>query len=243
MLFGPGDLMTQRRLQPDNATTAAALAAIERYARAGRCRQAMLCAHFTGTDDHAICGSCDACVDPDVAPVEAPAAPPPAEALGDDARAIILAAAAAMTKPLGKVTLAKSLRRQLPGAKQPEIVATIEQLIRDRKLERRGQKYPTVWLAGRPVRGKSDDPARPRRSRGGAASDLARDLDRYRRKMARDLKWKSYMVFQQRVIAAIDQRRPASKEALARIAGLGPAKIDRFGDDILALVHRHASAG
>jgi superfamily II DNA helicase RecQ len=48
------------------------------------------------------------------------------------------------------------------------------------------------------------------------------------------------MVFQQRVIAAIDQRRPASKEALGRIAGLGPAKIERFGEEILALVRRHA---
>ena len=48
------------------------------------------------------------------------------------------------------------------------------------------------------------------------------------------------MVFQRRVIAAIDKVRPESKDALARIPGLGPAKIERFGDDILAAVRRHA---
>jgi hypothetical protein len=31
------------------------------------------------------------------------------------------------------------------------------------------------------------------------------------------------------------------REALARIAGLGPSKIARFGDDILAVVRRHAA--
>ena len=56
----------------------------------------------------------------------------------------------------------------------------------------------------------------------------------------RQLKWKAYMVLQQATIAAIDRERPASREALAKISGLGPAKIERFGDDILAVVRRHA---
>ena len=44
-----------------------------------------------------------------------------------------------------------------------------------------------------------------------------------------------------RTIAAIDQARPASHDALARIPGLGPAKIARFGDDLIALVRFHAN--
>jgi ATP-dependent DNA helicase RecQ len=70
-------------------------------------------------------------------------------------------------------------------------------------------------------------------------SDLSRELDRYRRRMARELKWKAYMVFQRSVIAAIDKQRPDSPDALARIRGLGPAKIERFGEDLLAAVRRH----
>jgi ATP-dependent DNA helicase RecQ len=70
---------------------------------------------------------------------------------------------------------------------------------------------------------------------------VARALDAYRQKMARMLKWKPYMVFQRRVIVAIDRQRPDSTAALARIPGLGPAKIERFGQDILALVRRHGT--
>ena len=40
-------------------------------------------------------------------------------------------------------------------------------------------------------------------------------------------------------ILAIDREEPGSHEALARIPGLGPAKIERFGDDILQLVREH----
>jgi DNA helicase-2/ATP-dependent DNA helicase PcrA len=65
------------------------------------------------------------------------------------------------------------------------------------------------------------------------------ELDTYRRRMARELKWKAYMVFQRGVITAIDKQRPTTREALTRIPGLGPAKIARFGDDILAVVRRH----
>lgn len=65
------------------------------------------------------------------------------------------------------------------------------------------------------------------------------DLDLYRKKTARQLRWKPYMVFQQATIVAIDAQRPTSEEALLRIPGLGPAKIARFGKDILAIVQRN----
>ncbi|MCB9570563.1 MAG: RecQ family ATP-dependent DNA helicase [Kofleriaceae bacterium] len=283
LLFGPGDLMTQRRLQSGKSTSAAvaqrtedALAAVERYARATRCRQVLLCAHFTGRDDHAACGRCDACAEPDVLAdaLEAPAAAVAAAPLGDDVRQIILDAVGRLRRPVGKGNLARALRGsrakslsqggllQLPeygrlrDHDEAAIVATIEALIAARRLERRGRKYPTVWLAGKPVRAEDARAAEargvgavgaaraPRTARGARArtSDVARELDRYRRTMARKLQWKSYMVFQQRVITAIDRLRPATREALARIPGLGPAKIERFGDDILALVRRHGGA-
>jgi ATP-dependent DNA helicase RecQ len=190
----------------------------------------MLCAHFTGTDDHADCGRCDVCTGAGEEVPEAPA-PPRAEPPGADARAAILDAVGALDKPVGKVTLAKSLRARLPGAPQAAIVATIEQLLAERRLVRRGRKYPTIWLPGRAIR----EP-KPRSS---TASDLKRALDNFRRKKARELNWKSYMVFQRRVILAIDQHRPATMDALARIPGLGPAKLDRFGAELLRLVHAH----
>ena len=274
MLFGAGDLMTQRKLQQGSGNasgrTEQALAAIEKYARASsRCRQVMLCEHFTGSSEHAACERCDACTGATAARdgVEDVRARPAVEPLGLDGRQLILDAVARLRRPVGRGNLALALRgsrakavaegelMQLPEygllqhASEATVIATIDALIRERRLVRRGQKYPTVWLAGRPLRepqasAGSDATAvttgRPRRQGvGGGGSEVARELDRYRKKMARALKWKAYMVFQQRVISAIDAMRPLTKDALARIPGLGPAKIARFGDDLVALVQRH----
>jgi ATP-dependent DNA helicase RecQ len=279
LLFGAGDLMTQRRLQQDKrgsgeARVEAALAAVERYARAERCRQQILCSHFTGRDDHAVCGHCDVCADPEAVrearPTGGAAARTEAAPLGAAARQLILDACAALRRPAGKGNLAKALRGSkakavsiaglldLPGygalAEESEaaVAATIDQLIAERRLERRGRKYPTVWLAGRPVRAPrtsttdsaGDAPVRSAGRRGRSASprgsDLSRELERFRKQKSRALDWKPYMVLQRAVIAAIDEARPTTRDALLRIRGLGPAKIDRFGEELLAIVRRHS---
>ena len=46
-------------------------------------------------------------------------------------------------------------------------------------------------------------------------------------------------VAERATIAAIEARRPRTKADLLAIPGLGPAKVARFGDDILALVARN----
>ena len=47
------------------------------------------------------------------------------------------------------------------------------------------------------------------------------------------------MVFQRKVILAIDREEPDPLEALARIRSLGLAKIERFGQDVLGMVQKH----
>ena len=257
LLFGAADLVTQRRLNndSDDPRHAEALRALEAYAHAASCRQQILCAHFTGTDDHPTCGRCDACVDP--APEErVVVAPPPVAPLGTAVQQTILAAVAASPHKVGRINLARALRGSrakavltqgldrlpqfgaLAALDEDAIVATIDQLIHGRQLVRRGKKYPTVALPT--ARAAREPRARPARRRQ-QTSSITLALDTYRKRMARQLKWKTYMVFQRGVIAAIDQQRPTSKEALARIPGLGPAKIARFGDDILAVVRRQTS--
>jgi ATP-dependent DNA helicase RecQ len=262
MLFGAADLVTQRRLSEGAGSHRheEALATLERYANAARCRQQIICAHFTGSDDARACGICDVCVDPagarsqgrstarasDDAPVE------PAAVLGAADQQLIVDAVGALRRGVGKLNLARALRGsrakamiahglvhlpqfgKLAEASEASIVAAIDRLIAERRLVRRGRKYPTVALPGPP-------PARrPRAARSPRTASVTFELDRYRRRMARQLQWKTYMVFPRSVIAAIDRQRPTSREALARIAGLGPSKIARFGDDILAVVRRHA---
>jgi len=269
LFFGTGDLVTQRRLASGGSPTLQrrrddALRAMERYATGPGCRQRRLVAHFTGSDDQPECGTCDACVgDPDagLAEVESRPARPSASPLPESAKAIVLAAVGHLARPVGKTSLARALRGSrakalsrlgllklaehgsLADYDEPSIVAAVEELLADGRLRRTGSKYPTVWIPGKPVRAAKPpertgarSPAR-RSSRFGGP--IARALDNYRNRTARALKWKAYMVLQHKVILAIDRVEPDSREALARIPGLGPAKIERFGDDILDLVARH----
>ncbi|MBS1124354.1 MAG: ATP-dependent helicase RecQ [Deltaproteobacteria bacterium] len=281
LLFGPADLVTQRRLHDGgNATTQArsedALVAVERYANGATCRQQVLCAHFTGTGDHAACERCDICVDPERARAARSCSAEeaaPIAALTAVQQQLIVDAIGAVSRPIGKGNLAKALRGShaktvaangllhlpqhgsLAELTEASIGAAIDQLVRERRLVRRGRKYPTISLPGATTSARAGSTAArtERGARAGGArrstrrsatrtSSITLELDSYRKRMARQLKWKSYMVFQRGAIAAIDRQRPTSKEALAQIPGLGPAKIARFGDDILAVVRRHARA-
>ncbi len=269
LFFGVSDLLTQRRLAAASAAgaliarrRAEALAAIERYATQQRCRQQALVAHFTGGAAGEPCARCDACAgeagaDPPRAAAPAPAAP---ALLPDEALAIVVRAAGQITRPVGKANLARALRGSRARAlarggllampehgalaqySEAQVAAAIDALLGDGRLRRTGRKYPTVWLTGRPVRapraeGGDGAATRARSRRWGGP--IARALDDYRRRQARALRWKTYMVFQRSVLLAIDRAQPDSRAALAKIPGLGPAKLERFGDDILELVRRH----
>jgi len=43
-------------------------------------------------------------------------------------------------------------------------------------------------------------------------------------------------VFHDQTLAAIADQRPASLAALRRVSGIGPTKIERYGDEILAVI-------
>ncbi len=271
LLFGVRDLVTQRMLSRSGKSAGSQskrgnlLAGIEAYARSLRCRQQFICTYFTGSSDWPTCDHCDACTDPEGVAVEAESAltrsrpKKVAVALPAAALETIVEAVASLRRPVGKSALAKALRGSrakalkrlgLLGIEQHGALAAfdefsltdaVEALIREGRLERRGQKYPTVWLAGRPVRPRrepGDEPPTKRKARRGSGTPLWRALDNYRRRKARSLRWKRYMVFTNDVIDQIDASRPDSAWALEEIRGLGPKKIERFGDDILDLVRR-----
>ncbi|MBA3391664.1 MAG: ATP-dependent DNA helicase RecQ [Deltaproteobacteria bacterium] len=264
LLFGAGDLVTQRRLSQRGSRSAtimarseAALAAIARYADTWSCRQQMLCAHFTGSDAHVACANCDACRGPAPLPRVALA---PASLLGSAAQQLILAALAAHGRPVGKLVLAKALRGSqakpvvvqgltrlaqhgaLADSSEESIAATIEELVRERRLVRRGRKYPTIALPGAAKARASRTVVNSRRARdgdGSRTSGLTVELERYRKRMARQLKWKPFMIFQRKTILALDQQRPETLAALDKITGLGASRIARFGEDLLAIVRRY----
>jgi DNA helicase-2/ATP-dependent DNA helicase PcrA len=58
-------------------------------------------------------------------------------------------------------------------------------------------------------------------------------LRRWRRERALADGVPAFIVLHDRTLAAIAARRPASRSELAGIPGIGPAKLDRYGDDVL----------
>lgn len=179
-------------------------------------------------------------------------------------RAQVLAIMGAIARPLGVMTLVRGLRgskakpvlaaklQRLPQYStlaahgEAAIASIFAELLREGVLVTQGRKYPTVWradaelpgrgrAAGRGGAGKGAGKGRGKRE-GGGQGELARQLESYRRSTARRLKWKPYMVFHRKVVLAVARARPQSPAELALISGLGPAKIERFGEDILALV-------
>jgi ATP-dependent DNA helicase RecQ len=245
-----------------------ALEAIEAYARAEDCRQQIICDYFTGQRLQKACGVCDVCTDSGGV-LEAfeqfeersgGRSKEQAEPLSKADKETILSAAAGLTRPVGKTNLAKALRGSraktlrkggllklgehgaLQHHSEVSLVAAIEELLKSGGLEERGRKYPTVWLTGRPIREKKASVTGTGRmsSRRKLGSTLARQLTNYRTRQARALGWKAYMVFQKKVIDAIAEAKPRTLYELEYIRGLGPAKISRFGQDIIYMVDRYS---
>jgi DNA helicase-2/ATP-dependent DNA helicase PcrA len=82
------------------------------------------------------------------------------------------------------------------------------------------------------------------RTRGGGAErtpvptgdplfDALRD---WRRRRASEDGVPAYVIFHDSTLVSIADRRPRSRAALAKIGGVGPTKLDRYGDDVLDLV-------
>ncbi len=248
-----------------------ALAEVERYVTTLACRHAALVSHFTGRGDEPACERCDVCrndavdVDAELYGSEPAVVHEPLPSAVDDT---IVAVVDRLTRPVGRRNLAQALRGgkakslsrgglltmpeygTLSEYDEDRLIAGIDGLLSSGRLERTGKKYPTVWIPGKPVRAaraRSDaegTPAKKQRARSSRyGGDVARALDNYRRRRARELGWKTYMVFQRAAMLAIDRDEPATLDALARIPGLGPAKIERFGEDILQIVRERGGRG
>ncbi len=48
------------------------------------------------------------------------------------------------------------------------------------------------------------------------------------------------MIFQDRVLLELAATRPGTRAGLLGVAGIGEVKVDRFGDEILAILAEHA---
>jgi DNA helicase-2/ATP-dependent DNA helicase PcrA len=78
----------------------------------------------------------------------------------------------------------------------------------------------------------------PRTGRASVRADgpLAEQLRAWRRKRAEADGVPAYVVFNDRTLAALNERRPRSRGELLAVEGIGPSKLDRYGDELLALL-------
>jgi ATP-dependent DNA helicase RecQ len=96
--------------------------------------------------------------------------------------------------------------------------------------------------SGRAVRG---GPARPAGARGGGRPELSRAtagpaesatferLRELRRRLADERGVPAYIVFSDRVLWDMVERAPATPEEMLEVSGVGPAKLDRYGEAFL----------
>src|SRR5581483_6234555 len=99
-------------------------------------------------------------------------------------------------------------------------------------------RRPSPLLAELGVTGRV--PARaPERRRATTAppeSPLYAALAAWRGRRARVERIPAFRVFHNRVLAAIAGARPTTREELAEVSGVGPAKLDRYGEEVLEVV-------
>jgi DNA helicase-2/ATP-dependent DNA helicase PcrA len=69
-----------------------------------------------------------------------------------------------------------------------------------------------------------------------AAPELVEALKAWRRQRASADRVPAYIVLSDAHLEGIASRRPASLAALARCAGIGPTKLERYGDEIVAVI-------
>ena len=123
---------------------------------------------------------------------------------------------------------------------QEAIVRLFEVGIEDGTFQIVGSKYPKVYLASEPpVKKKVGTGTRGRTGASAASSPdarLLRQLRSFRDNEAKRLRWKKYMVMQNAVLARIAKDRPRSLDDLSSIKGLGAAKTEKFGAEVLRIV-------
>ena len=102
---------------------------------------------------------------------------------------------------------------------------------------REAKTRPSPYLAEMGLRGKG-----PAKTVAKAVPPPAGDgpvyerLKRWRADRAKADGVPAYVVFHDRTLGQIADELPADRDALAEIAGVGPTKLDRYGDEVLAVV-------
>lgn len=163
---------------------------------------------------------------------------------------LILAGSAAKDLPPGHPAFGA-----LKDVPQAEIAAWVQALLDEGYLSHEGDEYPVIALSQKgaaaliegeilSVRRAPQERAPQERARQKAApqkaapaeGDLTERLRAWRRDRATAAGQPAYVVFTDKTLHALADARPATREQLLAVSGIGPAKLEAFGDELLALL-------
>jgi ATP-dependent DNA helicase RecQ len=221
------------------------------FAETQACRHRQVAEHFGENDFGETraegCGMCDVCSP--LAPAPGAAASPAAEPLPDDVAGAIYRAVLDLRWPLGRSGLAAMLRGSmsaprsaqrsphfglLASATQAEVKRWIQLLETSGALEAFESDDGFRLLRARPAadlpRIGSPAAAAP------ADEGLFERLRAWRLERARVDEVPAYVVLHDATLRELASAKPTSELDLAAVKGFGPTKLERYGEDVLAVI-------
>jgi ATP-dependent DNA helicase RecQ len=215
-----------------------------RFAESRACRHRQVAEHFGEMLDED-CGMCDVC-SPLAAPADAPVSAAP---LPDEIGAAIHGAVLELRWPLGRTGLTAMLRGSMSAPKSAQRSPHFG------LLSAASQADIKRWIQLLEVSGaletfESDDGFRLLRAvpgaelpRIGAAAPagpadegLFERLRAWRLERAREDEVPAYVVLHDATLRELACAKPANERDLAAVKGFGPTKLERYGDDVLAVI-------
>ncbi|MEY2423694.1 MAG: ATP-dependent helicase UvrD/PcrA [Acidimicrobiaceae bacterium] len=91
----------------------------------------------------------------------------------------------------------------------------------------------TVRAAGKPRVGRSASTLEP------GDQVLFEELRRWRSQQAKAASVPAFVIFDDKTLTEVAARRPTDRAGLLAVPGIGPVKLERYGDDLLAVVAGH----
>ncbi len=139
------------------------------------------------------------------------------------------------------VFLPRLEEKELPirQAKEPEEIAEERRLFYVGLTRAKRRLYLTWSETAKPSRFLGElgvaAPPKPRRERRVVEdTPTTNALRQWRRERAKEDGVPAYVVMHDTTLVALAELRPSTKHELASVPGIGPAKLDRYGDDLLA---------
>jgi len=214
------------------------------FAETRTCRHEQVASHF-GEDFHGSCGACDVCAPLASSPAAVASPPPP---LPEDVGEAIVEAVASLRWPLGRRSLVATLRGSLkapPSARRSLayrlLAAATDADVRRwvQLLEHAGALVETTTDDGFRVL-RVDAAVAPPPIRTAAPTDvdenLVERLRHWRLERSQEDAVPAYVVLHDTTLRELAALRPRTRGELAGVKGLGPVKLERYGDDLLAVL-------